>query len=371
MAVEGRDIQPRPEPKSSGCNVQLRLSQDFTASAEAIPSPPHANYRSMQWEYRDPDERLEAAIEAFQQGRLEAARTELSELLELGYHCTEVHLYLGHCALGEDRLGTALGHYREARRRGPDQAETYVGLAVVAARRLNFRRATRLLHRAVTLDPRHQEAFDNLILTHAALGEVKESEEAFRCSLKIDSASPHPYFNAAFVQFDRGEVAKAGELWGKVLQVAPDYPDAERMMAACERLEGRLDEARRRLERWLKLDPRDVGAWSDLGLVHENRDEWQSAVEAYRRALEIDPLHARVRSRLGFLLYANEFGEEGLSHLRRAGRDDPDDPEVAELVAEVLREEVKIGEALRTLRRAVRAAPYEPEPRVGRARFFE
>ena len=325
----------------------------------------------MQWEYRDPDERLEAAIEAFQQGRIERARSELSELLELGFHCTDVHLYLGHCALGEDQLATALRHYREARRRGPDVAEICVGLAVVAARRLNFRRATRLLRRAVVLDPRHQEAYDNLILTHAALGELEASEEAFRCSLKIDADSPHPYFNSAFVHFDRGEAAQACELWKRVIQVAPDYPDAERMVATCERLDGRLDEARRRLERWLKLDPRDVGAWSDLGLVHENRDEWQSAVEAYRRALEIDPLHARVRSRLGYLLYSNEFADEGLAHLRRAGKDDPDDPEVAELVAGVLREAGKTPEALWTLRRAVRAAPYEPEPRIARGRYFE
>jgi len=64
----------------------------------------------MQWEYRDPDERLEAAIESFQQGCIDRARSELTDLLELGFRCTEVHLYLGHCALGEDQLATALRH---------------------------------------------------------------------------------------------------------------------------------------------------------------------------------------------------------------------------------------------------------------------
>ncbi|MHC4669201.1 MAG: tetratricopeptide repeat protein, partial [Planctomycetota bacterium] len=159
----------------------------------------------MAWECPDPEDRLERAIDRFHRGAVPRAERDLRALEAMGYRCTEVFLYLGHCALLAERLGEALVRYRAARRCGPDRPEVYVGLGVVAARRLHFRRAARLLGRALLLDPRLPEAYDNLILCHAALGEHEEAERAFERSVALDAASPHPYYNAGFCFFDRGD----------------------------------------------------------------------------------------------------------------------------------------------------------------------
>ncbi|MHC5052243.1 MAG: tetratricopeptide repeat protein, partial [Planctomycetota bacterium] len=231
----------------------------------------------MAWDGPDPETRLERAIASFHDGNVARAERDLRELEGVGYRCTEVLLYLGHCALARDRLSEALSHYREARQCGPDQAEVYVGLAVVAARRLHFRRAIRRLRHALELEPRLQEAHDNLILCHAALGEHTAAEAAYECSVALDPDSPHPHYNAGFVFFDRGDADRARRLWGRVLEIEPGYPDAERLVASCERVLGNLPAARRRLERLVRRQPRNLDALADLGAVHEERDEWQSA----------------------------------------------------------------------------------------------
>ena len=115
-------------------------------------------------DYRDPVERLERAILRCHKGKIRAAERELLELEGLGYHCVELFLYLGHCSLDRDRLDLALGHYRAARKRGPERPDVLLGLGVLAARRLHFERAVRYLRRATEFDPAMQEAFDTLIL---------------------------------------------------------------------------------------------------------------------------------------------------------------------------------------------------------------
>ncbi|MCK6461068.1 MAG: tetratricopeptide repeat protein, partial [Planctomycetes bacterium] len=118
----------------------------------------------MAWHGPDPEARLEQAIDRFHEGEVTAAEKALLELAAVGYRCAEVVIYLAHCALAGERLVEALRLYREARRIEPARPDPSLGLAIVAARRLHFTRAIRLLERAIRLDPALQEAHDNLIL---------------------------------------------------------------------------------------------------------------------------------------------------------------------------------------------------------------
>jgi tetratricopeptide (TPR) repeat protein len=325
----------------------------------------------MAWDGPDPEERLEQAIDRFHDGDVMGAEKALRELAAVGYRCAEVVIYLAHCALAAERLVEAMRLYREAGRIEPARPDPSLGLAIVAARRLHFARAIRLLEQAIRLDPGLQEAYDNLILCHAAIGRHEDAEHAFRRSVEIDPDSPHPYYNHGFVHFDRGDAERARGCWLKAIELAPHYPDAERLVASCDRALGNLPAARRRLEALLKREPRNVDALSDLGLVHEERDEWQSAVFAYTRLLEVDPAYARVRARLGVLLCRNGSAEDGLFHLRRAAQEDGTDPDIGEPLAIALVERGDPDGALHAVRGPVRARSGEAAPRLARARVLE
>jgi tetratricopeptide (TPR) repeat protein len=319
-------------------------------------------------DFRDPEDRLERAISRFDRGEVGAARAELHSLLRMGYRSVEVYLYLGHCGLEAQNLRAALRRYRQAHRAARRHPAVCLGRAIVAARRLRFPRAVTLFRRALALDPSLQEAHDNLILCFAALGQLESAEAAFRASVHIDPLAPRSYFNAACLYFERGDAARARSLWLHVLELAPGWLDAERMVANCERLLGDPEAARRRLERLRRRHPRNADLRSDLGLCHEARDEWQSAVEAYRAALEVDAGRAAVRARLGWLLFLHDRRPEGLEHLERAGADGPGDAEVLDPLTEALRREGRPEAAAAALRRALRAHPGDPDLRAVRAR---
>ncbi len=322
------------------------------------------------WSHGDPEERLESATDLFHQGRVAAARAELETLAEQGYRCADVYLYLGHCALAEDEIGEALAHYREARRRDRDRTDVLVGLAIVAARRLNFARAVRLLKRAVRAEPDLCEAWDNLILCHAATSDHTAAERAFQRSVQVDETSPHPYYNAGFLYFDQGEVTRAREMWSTVRRLKRDYPDIDRLLANCDRVLGNIEGARRRLERLVRREPRNPDALADLALVHEERDEWQSASKMCERALDADPNLTRVRARLGILYFRHGRKSDGLEHLCRAHGEDPSDPAIVEPYSFALLESGQPDEAFSVARRAVRAAPDEAESHMARGHVY-
>ena len=321
-------------------------------------------------DYRDPEDRLQRAVAWFHEGRLELAKDELEALRAMGYHSIQVHLYLGHCALEEEDLAEAARHYRRARQLGPDRAEPILGLGVVAGRGLRFARAIRLLTQATGLHPHMPEVFDNLILCHGALGQLSEAEKAFHGSRRIDPASPHSYYNVAFVYFEGGEIVRARVHWLRVLELAPNYPDVERLVGNCERLLGNLEAARTRLESVLQKNPRDADALADLGHLHEDRQEWQTAVQTYMKTLEVDPRRARVRSRMGDLLYTQGRRAEGFRHLQRAGDEAGSDPDVAERLARALFLEGVPDDARTLLRHAVRDGCDEALARAARGRIL-
>jgi len=320
-------------------------------------------------DYRDPEERLQRAAERFHVGRVPEAHEELLALEALGYRSAEVYLYLGHCALEQNQLIDAAKRYRRAHQIAPERPEPYLGLGVLAGRRLRFERAVRYLTRAAALHPPLQEIHDNLILCYGALGDMVLARRSFDAAIRLDAESPHAYYNLAFLHFENGAPHLARELWNQVRGLAPDYPDVERLLANCERMLGNFEEARKRLETVLSRDPRDAEALADLGLAHESRDEWQSALHAYRRVLEVDPIRPRVRARVGDLLRKHADAEEGLSELRRAGSEDAGDPDVAEPLARALLEEGLPDQALSYLRAAVLGGD-EAAGRATRGKFW-
>ena len=163
---------------------------------------------------------------------------------------------------------------------------------------------------------------------------------------------------------------RANSGW-RVVEIDPDYPDADRMVANCERASGELESARRRLEGILQRFPRDVDALADLGYLHEEREEWQSALKIYERALEVDPRFARVRARMAGLLQQSGRESEALEHLLRASSDDPGDAHICEPLAHALNRAGRGAEAERVLRRAVRFDRLDAGPRCARARYHE
>ncbi len=85
----------------------------------------------------------------------------------------------------------------------------------------------------------------------------------------------------------------------------------------------RFPEAIEAYEKALKLNPKDVDTYNDLGLALHYTSRSDKAVEILRKGTEVNPSFQRIWLSLGFVLTATGKGEEAKTALNKAVAIDP------------------------------------------------
>jgi predicted TPR repeat methyltransferase len=120
------------------------------------------------------------------------------------------------------------------------------------------------------------------------------------------------------------QLVEAHELYRRVLETAPDHPEALHYAGVLAHQQGRSDEAIALIERSLALLPDRADCYSNLGLIFQSIGKLDGAIGAYRHAIAIDPGHANAHSNLGVLLRATGKPSEAEDAYRTAIRLNPD-----------------------------------------------
>jgi predicted TPR repeat methyltransferase len=121
-----------------------------------------------------------------------------------------------------------------------------------------------------------------------------------------------------------GRLADAETLYRRVLEAAPDYPDALHFLGVLLHHRDRSDEAIALIERSIALDPDQAGRYNNLGNVLVERGRLEDATEAYRRSVELDPGNADTHNNLGALLKALGHPDDAADAYRAAIELDPE-----------------------------------------------
>ncbi|MET0757064.1 MAG: tetratricopeptide repeat protein [Mycobacterium sp.] len=119
------------------------------------------------------------------------------------------------------------------------------------------------------------------------------------------------------------QFAHAGALYSRVLEVAPDHPDALHFSGVLAHQEGRTDDAVALIKRSLAVSPNHADAHSNLGIVFGSVGRVDEAIAAYQRAIAIDPRHGNAHNNLGAVLRAAGRPEEAEVAYRTAISLDP------------------------------------------------
>jgi predicted TPR repeat methyltransferase len=114
------------------------------------------------------------------------------------------------------------------------------------------------------------------------------------------------------------QLAEAQELFRRVLEMAPDHPQALHYAGVLAHQQGRSDEAIGLIRKSLSLEPDRADCYSNLGIIFQSAGRLDEAIDAYRRALAVDPSHANAYSNLGVLLRATGRPSEAEAAYRKA-----------------------------------------------------
>ena len=100
------------------------------------------------------------------------------------------------------------------------------------------------------------------------------------------------------------QFVEAQELYRRVLDTAPNHPDALHYAGVLAHQQGQSDEGVALIERSLALAPGRAACYNNLGIIFQSTGRLPAAIDAYRHAIAIDSSHANAHSNLGVLLRA-------------------------------------------------------------------
>ena len=166
------------------------------------------------------------------------------------------------------------------------------------------------------------------------------------------------------IQFQQNDQwVAAGEIYSKVLEVAPDHPDALHYSGVLAHQEGRSEQAVALIERSLDLEPRRADWHSNLGIVLRDRLQLDEAIAACQRAIVLDPDHANAHNNLGVLLRAQGRLVEAEASYRAAIRVSPGHSDAYTNLGILLIGQQRTHEAVACFCKVITLRPKHPEAR--------
>lgn len=162
-----------------------------------------------------------------------------------------------------------------------EDAAAYYARGLLEFGKLNYQAAIDALERAVELDPEHPDAYLKLGTAYSRIGSLDEVERALE----------------------------------KALELRPGLPEARLLLGRNLARQGDLEAARRSFE--AVAEERPAESQFELGLLARQAGDLEEAEAAFRRALAVDPKHLGATSNLGQtlkLLGRLEEGDRFLEH---------------------------------------------------------
>ena len=177
-------------------------------------------------------------------------------------------------------------------------------------------------------------------------------------ALSLDEA-----MSVALVLHQNEQWAAAADVYGSILEVAPDHADALHFSGVLAHQRARSEEAVGLIGRSLELEPERADWHSNLGIVLQNRLELDEAIDAYRRAIALDPNHANAHNNLGVVLRAKGDVVRAEAEYRAAIGIDPEHSDAYNNLGVLLNGQKRSHEAALCFSKVITLRPRDPEAR--------
>jgi Tfp pilus assembly protein PilF len=183
----------------------------------------------------------------------------------------------------------------------PERVRDYNEDGVYLYQRGDYRSASESFKAALTLQPEDPGLLYNLGQCHDHLGQSGRAEHYYNeCLLRSRN---HAACRQALAEL----LVREGR-WSEAVRMVEDWLAREPKLASAYALDGwlwhragDLPRAQARLQQALQLDPHDVRALTELGLVYESLQRPDRAVALYEHALERAPIQAELTRRINHL----------------------------------------------------------------------
>lgn len=164
-----------------------------------------------------------------------------------------------------------------------------------------------------------------------------------RIVIKQDKAPPAAF--AALSKFNRAMMADENALIALASPADPSDAQAAALFdAAHKAFEARnFDQAIQKLQQFVKLRPRDPGAWDNLGLAYARESRNDDAIAAFNTELRVDPVSTAAHEGLAVTYLREGKAMDAEAQIRQVLALNPKDASAAIILSEIQKHSVLLG----------------------------
>jgi putative PEP-CTERM system TPR-repeat lipoprotein len=302
-------------------------------------------------------QRLRALV-ALARNEPERAYDLIRPLIDQGINDSALYAIAGEAALRRNQFALALELLSKAASLDPDNSATRTTLGVASLAAGNERAGFAELEKAIALDPASTRADLILIGEQLQRGQWDAALSAIDRLAKKTPAQGLPFNLRGSVFLARGDQTAARESFEKALQIEPTFFPPVANLARLDMIDLKPDQARERMEKFAKSNPKNVTATLALAnLIKIQNGDKDTILALNRQAHQADPASIEALAALAGELAAQNKVKEAIPLLQQAVAQRPDDLQLLELLGKLQYINKNAEQALDAFTRIVRLKP--------------
>ena len=229
------------------------------------------------------------------------------------------------------------------------------GMALFRSKK--FANAENAFKKAIKLNPKHADAYNDLGNLYQEWGRFKEAHNAYRKALKLVPKHPMLMNNLGSILLLQGDYGGAIHWLKESVKKAPDNAATFTNLGNSFRGLGDNARALRSFRRAVELDDKQAIYFCNLGRALLEDAALDEAVDCYQRALEINPNDSRAHLGLGRVWSAMGEFDKAVASCERAIEIDPGNAKCYNGLAGVFEEHGDTEDAIANARKAISIDP--------------
>ncbi len=260
-------------------------------------------------------------------GDVPQATRQLAILQQISPDSATVQTAAGALALMKNNQEGARAAYSRALAADPRSYQALAGLLTTEMQSKNFGSAKALIDKQLALMPNDPNVLLMGAQTYDALGNAAEMEKLLKKTVEADAQSLQAYAMLGKMYYEQGRLDLARRELERFVTTAPLSVPGNTMLGTILQLQGKPDEAKVRYTKALQTDPRAAVAANNLAWIDANTNgNLDMALQLAQTAKSQLPTRHEVDDTLGWIYYKKGLSSMAIDSFSNSTLRQPDNP---------------------------------------------
>lgn len=270
---------------------------------------------------------LNQAVQAYQQGLLEKARTIYQQIISIEPNHPDALLALANIAVDLHEDKDAQMYLERGVATHPELAEFHGHLANILMRQNKIEQAQQLYKQALQIKPDYAEAHHNLGILYYKTQRRDEALRCFATAVQINPEYVDAHYSLGLLFLAQQQYDHAFTEFNNVIRLYPGHLSAQYQLANIYLQRQELGQALEHYQEVLKYQPEHLETLNNIGVILFQQGNYQDAIQYFFRVITIDPKHNQARHNMASVLMKLYRFTEALEQYQQLVELLPDDVE--------------------------------------------